>query len=76
MVVGAQFAGPTAAVALSGALLLDGFSLRLRDPLDSDELTAALMEVVEGSVQPAHVSLWLRRRDLGMRWPGMALPCP
>jgi hypothetical protein len=42
------------------AKTLAAFSATVRDEVELDRLTQRLMEVVEETMQPAHVSLWLR----------------
>jgi hypothetical protein len=44
----------------NAAQVLTGFSARLRDQVDLNMLSDDLLAVVEETLQPAHVSLWMR----------------
>jgi hypothetical protein len=40
--------------------IVAAFTLRLRDAVDLDTVRGELLQAVQGAVQPAHASLWLR----------------
>ena len=46
------------------ARTVEAFSVRLRDQVDLDTLSAELLTVIDQTVQPAQVSLWLRPTSL------------
>lgn len=45
--------------------ILAAFNTRLRDEVDLDHLSADLVGVVQDTVQPAEIRLWLRERSVG-----------
>ncbi|HEU4896674.1 MAG TPA: hypothetical protein VFX88_03760 [Actinomycetota bacterium] len=49
--------------AYDAARTIDAFATRLRQQVDPDALRAELLTVVDQTVQPVRVSLWLRPRD-------------
>jgi hypothetical protein len=46
------------------AQMLITFQAKLRDEVDLDQLTADLLGVIQDTVQPAHVSIWLRDGEM------------
>jgi hypothetical protein len=42
--------------------ITEAFATRLRDELDIDTLSSELVATVSDSMEPAHVSVWLRRK--------------
>lgn len=51
----------------NAARTLEAYAARLREETDLGQLSGALVSVVEKTVQPAHVSLWLRAPESGER---------
>jgi hypothetical protein len=49
------------------AKTLSSFSLRLREETDLDSLSEEVLGVVRETLQPAHVSLWLRPHAAGAK---------
>ncbi len=47
----------------NAARTLETFGARVRDEVDLNELSGSLLEIVEQSVQPERVTLWLREQE-------------
>ena len=43
--------------------IIAGFTLRLREAVDLDTVRSELLRAVNGAVQPAHASLWIKPPD-------------
>jgi hypothetical protein len=49
------------------ARTIEAFSARLRDQIDLDSLTRELLAVVDQTMEPTRVSLWLRPQGRGAK---------
>ena len=64
--IAAQVSGGVSAT--DAEAIVTAFTLRLRDAVDLDTVRHELLAAVDGAVQPAHASVWLRAGEL--RGPG------
>jgi hypothetical protein len=46
---------------LSTTVVLEEFSANLRDETDLEALNSDLLRVVQNTMQPEHITLWLRK---------------
>lgn len=53
---------------------LAAFSTVLRSEVDLNQLSEQLVAIVEETMQPAHISLWLRHPELFQEWSTRRLP--
>jgi hypothetical protein len=51
----------------NAAKIVANFNATLREEVDLDTLNQQLLAVVQETMQPAHVSLWLRKSDRGVK---------
>jgi hypothetical protein len=43
--------------------VLDEFSTQLRDQVDLEQMQASLLSAAQQTMQPSHLSLWVRERE-------------
>jgi hypothetical protein len=58
------------------ATTIQAFSTRLRDQIDLDTLSTELLTVVDQTMEPTQVSLWLRPPPPGSSGPAHSAPRP